>query len=62
VIRCSCGSKILLVPSVKEMSVAIEAHIEEHRHRLGDQLEAKELAERLRNDLIGQLFDLAFEQ
>jgi len=61
VIKCSCGSKILLVPSVKEMSVAIEGHIEEHKHRVGNAAEAKGESERLRSDLIKQMFDLASE-
>ena len=30
IIKCSCGYKILLLPSVKAMSQAIEAHVETH--------------------------------
>ena len=59
VIRCSCGSKILQVPSVKEMSQAIEAHVEEHKLKIENPMEAKEESERIRNNLIEQVFDLA---
>ena len=59
VIRCLCGSKILLVPSVKEMSQAIEAHVEEHKLKIENPMEAKEESDRIRNNLIEQVFDLA---
>ncbi len=59
IIRCSCGSKILLVPSVKEMSRAIEAHVEEHKHKIVDPADAQEESERVRSDLIEQVFNLA---
>ena len=61
IIRCSCGSKILLVPSIKEMSAVIEAHVEKHTRRVGDPAEAKAQSEKIRNNLIEQLFDLAPE-
>ncbi len=59
IIKCSCGSKILLVPNVKEMSQAIEAHIEEHKLKIENPMEAKEESERIRTNLIEQVFDLA---
>ena len=59
VIECCCGSKILLVPSVKEMSQAIEAHVEEHKQKITDPLDAEEELERIRSILIEQVFDLA---
>ncbi len=51
VIKCSCCVEILLVPDVKLMSKAIEAHVEEHRQKVKDPKEAEEEAERVRNDL-----------
>jgi hypothetical protein len=30
-IECECGAKILLLPDLKEMNCAIEAHVAEHQ-------------------------------
>ncbi len=31
VVCCECGAEILLVPDLKAMDLAIEAHVSEHR-------------------------------
>ena len=32
-IRCECGTEILLLPDLKEMDRAIDAHVAEHRKK-----------------------------
>ncbi len=59
IIKCSCGSKILLVPSVKAMSQAIEAHVEEHKQKIENPAGSEEELERVRSELIEQVFNLA---
>ena len=59
IIKCSCGYKILLIPSIKAMSQAIEAHVETHILKINNAAEAERESERVRNDLIEQAFDLA---
>ncbi len=61
VIECFCGAKILLVPNVKQMSEAIEAHTEEHIKKLKTQKEKDEEAERVRDDLISKVLARACE-
>ena len=58
-ITCSCGAKILLVPDVKIMSKAIEAHVAKHAEKVKDPKGAKVEAERLRDELITQVFEKA---
>ncbi|MCW4029547.1 MAG: hypothetical protein NWE92_07870 [Candidatus Bathyarchaeota archaeon] len=60
-IRCHCGKEILVVPDVKLMSEAIDAHAEEHKKRIKDPKQAEEEAEHIRDELIAQLFDKASE-
>ena len=59
VIKCSCGAEILLVPDVKLMSEAIEAHVEEHKQKVKDPKEAEAEAERIRDDLIVKVLNKA---
>lgn len=61
VIKCSCGAKILLVPDVKLMSEAIEAHVEEHKQKINDPTEADVEAENIRTDLIIKVLNKANE-
>ncbi len=61
VIECSCGEQILLVPNVKKMSAAIEAHIIEHTKKMKVAEEAEAEAERIRDDLIAKVLDKASE-
>lgn len=39
-IHCFCGAKIMLVPKVKLMGEAIEAHAEKHKRKVKDPAEA----------------------
>ena len=59
VIRCSCGFEILLVPDVKVMSKAIEAHAEKHQQKVKDTKGSKAEAERISDHLIAQVFEEA---
>ena len=53
IIRCSfCGQKILLVPNVKLMSEALEAHAIEHAKKIRDPKEAETEAGRILDSLI----------
>ena len=61
VIKCSCGYEILLVPDIKVMSKAIEAHAKEHKQKVKDSKAAKAEAERIIDYLIEQVFDKASE-
>ncbi len=61
VIKCTCGAEILLVPNVKEMNTAIEAHIEEHTKKCKSPKEAEAEAERIRDDLIIKVLEKASE-
>lgn len=59
VIKCSCGVEIMLVPNVKLMSEAIEAHIAKHKQKVKEPKAAEAEAERIRDDLIIQVLDKA---
>ena len=59
VIKCSCGFEILLVPDVKVMSKAIEAHAEKHQQKVKDAKASKAEAERISDYLIAQVFEKA---
>ena len=60
VIKCpSCGKEIMLVPNVKLMSEAIEAHVETHKVQVKGRRAAEEEAERIRDDLIKQVLEKA---
>ena len=60
-VRCECGAEILLLPDVKEMSSAIEVHIALHLEGVLGQPCTAEEADRLRDELIIQIFRLAGE-
>ena len=62
VVRCECGFEILLVPSVKLMSDAIEAHAQTHQRRIKDAAEAEAEAERIRSYLTERVFQEASKQ
>lgn len=63
VIECTCGAKILLVPNVKQMSKAIEYHVEEHTKKMegATQKDRDEVAERVREDLTTKVLQKAGE-
>jgi hypothetical protein len=56
VIKCTCGSEILLVPDIKAMAEALENHVAQHQRKYG--LSAEE-ADGIREHLIVQIFELA---
>ena len=58
-VKCSCGAEILLVPNVKVMSAAIEAHVAKHIQKVKDPKAAEAEAEHIRDDLIIQVLDKA---
>ncbi len=69
-IKCECGWEILLVPDLKAMSKAIEAHVETHRKIEKDCSKtdaenegvAELEAERIENYLIAEVFKKASVQ
>jgi hypothetical protein len=62
-IECICGAKILLVPNVKQMSKAIEAHAEGHAKKMkgATQKEKEAEAERIRDLLTAKVLKKAGE-
>lgn len=59
-IRCSfCGQEILLIPNVKLMSEAIEAHAMEHARKKCDPKEAEAEAGRVLDSLIANVLKRA---
>lgn len=56
VIRCKCGAEILLLPDLKAMTTAIETHVRIHGRREKDPFKAASEAERVRDELIVQIF------
>lgn len=58
-IKCECGAEILMVPDLKGMSEAIEAHVKKHAEEAENPLEAEVIAERIRENLIVQVFKKA---
>jgi hypothetical protein len=63
VIKCSvCGEEIMLLPNVKLMSTAIEAHVEAHKQKVMDRKAAETEAERIRDDLITQVLEKASKE
>lgn len=60
-IECFCGKKILLVPDIKKMGAAIEAHAKEHAMNFSTEKEREEEAERVRDYLIVKVLAEASE-
>ena len=59
-IKCSfCGQEILLVPNVKLMSEAIEAHAIEHARKICEPKEAEAEAGRVLDSLIAKVLERA---
>jgi hypothetical protein len=57
-IKCECGEEILLLPDVRAMGEAIEIHVAMHMQRSKALADPDGEAERLRDDLIAQVFNL----
>jgi hypothetical protein len=58
-IRCECGAEILLVPDLKMMVRAIEAHATEHRERERDPVKGAFEETRIEAILNAQALDAA---
>ena len=58
VILC-CGVEILLVPNVKRMSEAIEAHVEKHRKKVNRLQKVRQKLNEYADDLIMQILNKA---
>ena len=56
-VTCECGYKILLVPDLAAMNLAIEKHVLEHKNKGAKDAEAI----RIEDALISQVFDKAAE-
>ena len=57
-VKCECGAEILLLPDVKTMGNAIEAHVTQHIQKTKDPANtATAEAESLRDTLIAQVFN-----
>ncbi len=61
VVECFCGARILLVPDVKKMSEAIEAHAMEHAQNFSTKKEKEAEVERIRDELIAKVLAKACE-
>jgi hypothetical protein len=57
VITCECGKEILIVPDLKAMSQALNAHIHEHCKNLSDPQKADSEANRLLDMLTASLIN-----
>jgi hypothetical protein len=60
-VKCVCGAEILLVPDVKLMSKALEAHVEEHKRKFKNAKEAEIEAQCIMDDLIEKVLIKACE-
>lgn len=56
IIRCECGFEIPLIPDIRAVGVTIDAHIEEHRKKHKDPLEAEKAAKQVHDYLFTGLF------
>jgi hypothetical protein len=63
IIRCFCGTEILIIPSIKHMNEAIENHVAKHKRRLKDTKRAKEVEATLIRDFLStQMFERIIER
>jgi hypothetical protein len=60
-IKCpECGEEILMIPTLRVMSEAIENHVQWHKHSLmNDPIKAHKIAIMVRLDLLGQVLQQA---
>ena len=58
-VKCECGTEILLVPDLKAMTTAIEAHVLEHSQKLKDPVKAAVESDRLWSVLVALVFKQA---
>jgi hypothetical protein len=63
IIRCVCGTEILIIPSLEYMNEAIENHVTKHKRQVKDTKRAKEVeAELIRDFLSTQMFERIIER
>jgi hypothetical protein len=60
-IKCPCGAEILLIPNLRLMSQAIDAHVAEHKKKLKGNPHAEAEVEQITDELIEQVLIKAFE-
>jgi len=58
-IKCECGAKILLLPDLKEMNCAIEAHVAKHKKMNKSTAKAKITIGKIRQNLTQQVIEKA---
>jgi hypothetical protein len=58
VITCECGKELLLLPDLKAMAQAIDAHICEHIQKIDDPAQAASESNRLWDTLIASIFSV----
>jgi hypothetical protein len=58
-VKCECGKEILLVPDLKAMTNAIEAHVLEHSKKMKDPIIAAVESDRLWSILVALVFKQA---
>jgi hypothetical protein len=56
-VKCECGKEILLVPDLKAMANALEAHVLEHCKKEKDPTKAACESDRLWNLLLARVFE-----
>ncbi len=56
-IKCECGTEILMLPDLKATSRAIERHAVEHRKKEKDHTKAEAEENRVRDNLITQVLE-----
>jgi len=54
IIRCECGAEILLINQVEVLGRTIDLHVEEHRAKVSDPVEAEAVAKRIEDYLVKQ--------
>jgi hypothetical protein len=58
-VRCECGREILVLPDLRAMANAVEAHIMEHLKGEKDPVSAARESDRLWNWLVAEVFQVA---
>lgn len=62
IIRCECGYEIPVIPDANSVGVAIDEHIEEHRKKHKNPIEAEKAAKHVHDYLLSALFDKIGEE
>lgn len=61
-IRCNCGTEILVLLSLERMNEAIENHVKKHERRLKSKRDKEVEAQLIREFLSAQMFELMTER